>query len=91
MNPEAWKKFQFITIVQSCVLANAFNKSQSENAKELKHIFSASGVFITMDDAFWAAEHIPDDLDASRAANDFISYALKIDEDAKLPYWAARR
>lgn len=91
MNPAEWKKFQFITIVQSCVLANAFNKSQSAKANELRHIFSASGVYMTMDDAFWAAEHIPEDLDASRAANDFISYALKLDEGAELPYWAARR
>lgn len=91
MNPSEWKKFQFITIVQSCVLANAFNKSQSENSNELRHMFSASGVYITMDDAFWAAEHIPDDLDASQAANEFISFALKLDVGAKLPYWAARR
>lgn len=87
-----WKKFQFITEVQTALIANAINLSIEDDAKERRHIFSATGVLIAMDDAFYAAERIPEDMSAHEAACDFISFICENlkEVNAQLPHWFAR-
>jgi len=69
-----WKKFQFITEVQTALIANAINLSLEEDAKERRHIFSANGTLINMDDAFYAAERIPKNISAHEAACEFVNF-----------------
>lgn len=87
-----WKKFQFITEVQTALIANAINLSLEANAKEQRHIFSATGTLINMDDAFYAAERIPPNLSAHEAACEFVEFACKNlrEDNAKVPLWFAR-
>ncbi|WP_291272256.1 hypothetical protein [Geothrix sp.] len=99
MNPSLdWKRFQFITIAQTVILNNAINLSLNEDAKEHRHIFSATGTIILMDQLFHAAENIPSDLTAFEAAHAFCTYFLENLRETEiqagatvdLPYWCAR-
>ena len=72
-----WKKFQFITEVQTALIANAINVSLEEDAKKKRHIFSATGTLIKMDDAFYAAERIPANMPAHVAACEFIGFCCE--------------
>ncbi|QBH97237.1 hypothetical protein EKN56_13025 [Limnobaculum zhutongyuii] len=93
MNQELnWKKFQFITEVQTALITNAINLSLNSDAKDKRHIFSATGTLINMDDAFYAAEKIPDNLTAHEAACEFIGFCCENlrEEGAKVPYWFMR-
>lgn len=92
-----WKKFQFITEVQTTLINNAINLSLDEDAKERRHILSATATLINMDDAFYAAERIPKNMTAHEAACEFIYFACEnlreIGEDRKrptVPCWFAR-
>jgi hypothetical protein len=87
-----WKKFQFITTVQTALINNAINLSLNEDAKDKRHIFSATGTLGMMDDAFYAAERIPEKMSASEAAADFVGYMCENlrEPDDKLPHWFAR-
>ena len=87
-----WKRFQFITEVQTALIANAINVSLEDDAKVRRHIFSATGTLINMDDAFYAADRIPKNLSAHEAAAEFIGFVCENlrDEDAKVPLWFAR-
>lgn len=87
-----WKKFQFITEVQTALIANAINLSLESDAKERRHIFSATGTLINMDDAFYAAERIPENLSAHEAACQFVEFACQNlrPEAAKVPHWFQR-
>lgn len=94
-----WKRFQFITTAQTTIINNAINLSLNSDAKEYRHIFSATGTLITMDQLFSAAENIPDKLTAYEAANEFCSFFLenlreteeKAGAKVHLPYWCATR
>lgn len=85
-----WKKFQFITEVQTALIANAINLSLEEDAKERRHIFSATGTLINMDDAFYAAERIPKDMSAHEAACEFIYQNLRESNNTEVPNWLLR-
>ncbi len=93
-----WKKFQFITIVQTTIINNAINLSQEEDGKKRREIFSATGTLIVMDQLFHAAENIPKDMTAYEAANEFCTFFLKNLRDLEikagsevtLPHWCAR-
>lgn len=88
-----WKKFQFITEVQTAVINNATNLTfNNDDAKNIRHIFSATGTLSIMDDAFYAAERIPSDLTAHEAACDFCGYMLENlkEDNSDVPYWFAR-
>lgn len=93
MNQELdWKRFQFITEVQTALINNATNISLDEDARSKRHIFSATGTLINMDDAFYAADRIPTNLSAHEAACQFIGFVcenLRNSED-KIPSWFAR-
>lgn len=69
-----WKKFQFIIEVQTARINNAINLSLNDDAKAHRHIFSATGTLIVMDDAFYAAERIPESLTAHEAAHQFVYF-----------------
>ncbi|VXD03925.1 hypothetical protein [Pseudomonas sp. 9Ag] len=87
-----WKKFQFITTVQTALINNAINVSLEGDAKERRHIFSATGTLINMDDAFYAAERIPNDLTAYEAACEFVGFCCENlrEKGARVPAWFAR-
>lgn len=86
------KEAAFIAIVQAMFLANAVNLSLEGDAAERRHIFSASGAFIFMDEAVRAARLIPDQLSAQEAAHEFASWMLEnLREDGDhVPGWFAR-
>lgn len=87
-----WKKFQFITEVQTALINNAINTSLNEDAKENRHIFSATGTLINMDNAFYAAERIPEEMSAHTAACEFIGFVCENlrEEGATCPSWFLR-
>jgi hypothetical protein len=93
-----WKRFQFITIAQTVITNNAINLSLNDDARENRHIFSATGTMIIMDQLFHAAENIPEDMTAYEAVNDFCTYFLEnlrdleiqAGEEVHVPYWCAR-
>jgi hypothetical protein len=93
-----WKKFQFIATAQTVIINNAINLSLNEGAKEQRHIFSATGTLIIMDQLFHSAENIPADMTAYEAANEFCTYFLenlreietKAGAKVQLPYWCGR-
>jgi len=84
-----WKKFQFITEVQTALINNATNLALEEDAKKNRHEFSATGTLIKMDDAFYAAERIPASLSAHEAACQFVHFICG-HEGAELQNWFAR-
>jgi hypothetical protein len=55
-------------------------------------MFSATGTLINMDEAFSAAECIPEDKSAHEAACEFISFACENlrESGQQIPYWFAR-
>ena len=87
-----WKKFQFITEVQTALINNAINVSLESDAKERRHIFSATGTLINMDDAFYASERIPKDMSAHFAACEFIGFVCENlkEKGATEPLWFSR-
>lgn len=87
-----WKKFQFITEVQTALINNAINVSLESDARDRRHIFSATGTLIKLDDAFYAAERIPQDMTAHEAACEFVDFACQNlrEEGAQVPAWFSR-
>lgn len=82
------KQDQFLYIIQTMAIAHGINMSLEDNAKEFRHEFSPSGVFILLDDAIYASERIPDELDAPRAANEF--WAHRMDSEDSGATWFLR-
>lgn len=74
MSELSLKTFQFISEVQTALIANAINLSIDENATTKRHIFSATATLIKMDEAFRAAERIPPEMLAHEAASQFVGY-----------------
>lgn len=84
------KEQQFLMIVQTMFLANAINQTiEPEEAKGNRHLISASGAFMFMDDAIYASERIPKKLSASEAAHDFATHWLD-GERTQTPQWFHR-
>lgn len=84
-----WRKFQFIIEVQTALINNAINRSLDEDAIEKRAQFSATGTLINMDDAFYAADRIPENMSAHEAANEFVHFVIG-PENAEVPEWFAR-
>lgn len=87
------KRFDFLITVQTVLINNAINVSLNENALDNRHIFSATGTMINMDNALYAADRIPVNMTAYEAANSFLSFVCEnLREDgAVVPSWFARR
>lgn len=81
-----WKKYQFITEVQTALIANAINVAKHDDAGTEKHNYSGTGLIINMDNAFYAAERIPEDMSAHVAASQFYGGC----KGEKWPTWALR-
>ena len=94
------KQEQFLWIVQTMVLANAINVSTRKPiSEEDRTLISATGAFISMDEAIRASGLIPQDMNAAEAANEFCSFMLRnlreTEEKAaghrsECPHWFAR-
>jgi len=80
-----WKKFQFITEMQTALLANAINVAKHGDEGTQKASYSGTGLIIDMDNVFFAANLIPKDMSAHEAACDIYG-AIKKEHD--WPYWA---
>lgn len=89
----SWKKFQFITEVQTALINNATNMALDEDAILKRATFSATGTLSKMDEAFSAAERIPSNMSAHDAACDFINLFLEGMHNRKkpIPNWLARQ
>ncbi|MGZ0002892.1 hypothetical protein [Burkholderia gladioli] len=87
------KQEQFLWAVQTIMLSNAINLSlDTDKAKSMRHVFSATGVMGTLHDVVYASERIPEALSAVDAANEFCGYMLENlrEAEAKVPVWFAR-
>jgi hypothetical protein len=93
------KQEQFLFIVQTAILANGINLSSgAEPDEKYRHVFSATGVLGTLDDAIYASESIPDNMSAYEAAHEFCNFIFanlrKANEadgnKLNVPRWFAR-
>ena len=93
------KQEQFLWIVQTVFLAEVANVHQTGRSDEYRADVSGTGAFITMDDAIWASGRIPEEMQASQAANEFTTFSVSrlrhIEERAlrkplDCPYWYKR-
>jgi hypothetical protein len=84
-----WKKFEFISTVQTGLISHAINKSIEEDAINNRAEFSPANLVYQMSEAFRAAEMIPDSVTARTAAWDFIMWTLhgETDPSAEMPNW----
>ena len=84
-----WKKFEFITTVQTGLVNNGINRSLDDDAKENRAEFSPATVLYHMSEAFRAADRIPESVTARDAAWDFTMWLIHGDDDesAKMPEW----
>jgi len=86
------KQEQFLWIVQTCIMANGINMStQPEYADERRHQYSGVGAKNLMADAVRASLRIPNDLDATDAADDFCIFMVLGDRERRgeCPEWFA--
>ena len=89
----SWKKFQFITEVQTALINNATNMALDVDAILKRAAFSATGTLSKMDEAFSAAERIPSNMSAHDAACDLVNWLLDgmHDRKKKIPNWLDRK
>lgn len=85
----SWKKFEFITTVQTGLINNAINRSLDDDAIENRAQFSPATVLFEMSEAFRAANMIPDTESARQGAWDFTMWKIRGDDDpaATMPSW----
>lgn len=85
------KQQLFLWGVQTVILSNNTNIIRQDPDGKLAHIYSATGVFLTIQDAIYASERIPDDLSVEKAIDDFCFYMLEnLREDIECPHWFRR-
>ena len=95
------KQEQFLWIVQTAILTNGINLTATtpETAEKYRHVYSATGVLGTLDDAIYASERIPQDMSAGQAGHEFCHFMLQnlrdLEEEAEgaslqVPSWFAR-
>lgn len=84
-----WKKFEFITTVQTGLINNGINRSLDEDAIEHRAKFSPATVLYQMSEAFRAADMIPESVTARDAAWEFTMWLIHDEDDpnAKMPDW----
>ena len=86
------KEQEFLQFVQTIIITNGINLSLNEDAKENRHIFSASGVVGILFSAVDASKRIPQNMSSIEAAEAFCSYMLDNlkEDDATVPNWFAK-
>lgn len=84
-----WKKFEFVTTVQTGLINNGINRSLEADAIKNRHEFSPATVLYHMSEAFRAADMIPEKVTARQAAWDFTMWLIHGDDDpaAQMPDW----
>lgn len=84
-----WKKFEFITTVQTGLINNGINRSLEADAIKHRAAFSPAAVLYDMSEAFRAADRIPEHVTARDAAWEFTMWTLHGEDDpaAKMPEW----
>jgi hypothetical protein len=86
------KQEQFLWAVQTLLIMNAINLSlDNQDARQRRHIISATGASNDVRVALAASERIPETMSAIEAAEDFAFYMLENlrEPGAKVPYWFA--
>lgn len=84
-----WKKFEFITTVQTGLINNGINRSLDEDAIKHRAKFSPAAVLYQMSEAFRAADMIPESVTARDAAWEFTMWLIHGEDDpgAEMPNW----
>ena len=84
-----WKKFEFITTVQTGLINHGIIRSLDDDTPENRAQFSPAAVLYHMSEAFRAAERIPDNVTARDAAWEFTMWTIHGEHDpsAKMPEW----
>lgn len=85
----SWKKFEFITTVQTGLISNGINHSIEKVAITKRAEFSPATMVYQMSEAFRAAEMIPESVTARVAAWEFIMWTIhgETDPSAQMPEW----
>jgi len=85
------KEQEFLQFVQTIIITNGINLSLNEDAKELRHNFSATGVTIMLFGAVEASVKIPNDMTSIEAAKQFCFFYLDNlkGENPTIPRWYA--
>ncbi|WPU24500.1 hypothetical protein RI049_07040 [Cedecea neteri] len=85
------KQELFLWGVQTVILSNNSNVIRNDNEGQKSHIYSATGVYGTVQDAIYASGRIPESMSAEEAVHDFCFYMLEnLREEKKCPNWFAR-
>lgn len=84
-----WKKFQFITQVQTALIGNALAEACESKGQVRREIFSSIAMLNKMQTAFVAAEQIPEAISAHEAACEIANLLCEVD-GAELPLWFVR-
>lgn len=85
------KQELFLWGVQTVILSNNTNVIRQDPDGKLAHIYSATGVYSIIQDAIYASERIPENMNAETAIHDFCFYMLEnCREDKKCPDWFTR-
>ena len=77
MDNAQWKKFQFVTEVQTALFANALATHANAGSGSRPIFSSASTALTEINEVFQAAEKIPDDVSAHDAAVDYVKDLLE--------------
>ena len=92
LNKPMTKPEQFLWAVQTLLIMNAINLSlDNQEARQRRHIISATGVSNEIRVALAASQRIPETMDAVKAAEEFVFYMVENlrEPNAKVPYWFA--
>ena len=84
-----WKKFEFITTVQTGLISNGINRSLDNDAILHRSKLSPAAVLYEMSEAFRAADMIPESVTAREAAWDFTMWLIHGEDnpEVKMPDW----
>ena len=80
-----WKKYEFVTVTQTALIANAM-RAASRADEDKDHFISSTSMLNLMQTVFTAAEQIPEDVSAHEAASQIV-LALCYPENASMPDW----
>ena len=85
------KEQEFLQFVQTIILTNGINLSLDIDAKDKRHLVSATGVIGKLTDAVVASQKIPKEMSSLEAAGEFCFYMLSNlrEKDATVPVWFA--
>ena len=87
MDNAEWKKFQFVTEVQTALFANALAAHANASGEKNRPILSSASTALTEINAvFQAAEKIPEGVSAHEAAVDYVKNLLTSSFEEELDF-----